>query len=172
MRIYGTSAKLATDGSGNYRLDDVAPGEITLQVSGGGYMPQQRIITVKPGELSRQDFRMSHVSASVDVVESLKEYHLEETSLATRTPTRLIDLPQSVQVYPKPLRIPLVWGLPRSREHSPDGQSSDRTNGTGPDICEESGVEASSIETAVIIPVLTDLTGCLHCQAVARMTQS
>jgi iron complex outermembrane receptor protein len=103
VRIYGTSARLVTDSGGNYRLDDVTPGEITLQVSGGGYMPQQRIITVKPGEVSRQDFRMSHVSASVDVVESLKEYHLEETSLATRTPTRLIDLPQSVQVYPNQL---------------------------------------------------------------------
>jgi iron complex outermembrane receptor protein len=58
VRIYGTSARLVTDSGGNYRLDDIAPGEITLQVSGGGYMPQQRIITVKPGELSRQDFRI------------------------------------------------------------------------------------------------------------------
>ena len=37
------------------------------------------------------------------MVESLKEYHLEETRLATKTNVRLIDLPQSAQVFPNQL---------------------------------------------------------------------
>ena len=36
-------------------------------------------------------------------MDSLKEYHLDETSLATKTPVKLLDLPQSVQVYPNQL---------------------------------------------------------------------
>ena len=43
------------------------------------------------------------LSTTVAVVDSLKEYHLDETSLATKTPVKLLDLPQSVQVYPNQL---------------------------------------------------------------------
>ncbi len=43
------------------------------------------------------------LSTTADVVDSLKEYHLDETSLATKTPVKLLDLPQSVQVYPNQL---------------------------------------------------------------------
>jgi iron complex outermembrane receptor protein len=103
VEAYGATAKGTTDSEGAYRLDGVQSGELTLQVSGGGYMPQQRILTVRAGEVSTQDFRMERITASVDVVESLREYKVEETSLATRTPTPLLDLPLSVQVYPNQL---------------------------------------------------------------------
>ena len=103
VKIYGTSAQAVYRHGRGVRLNDVEPGEVTLQVSGGGYVPQQRIIAVRAGEAGAQDFRLTQMSASVNVVESLKEYHLEETAVATRTPTRLIDVPQSVQVYPNQL---------------------------------------------------------------------
>jgi iron complex outermembrane recepter protein len=103
VSAYGAAAKATTDTAGIYRLEGVEPGEITLQVTGGGYTPQQRVLTVRAGDAFTQDFRMERVTASIDVVESLKEYHVEETSLATRTPTPLIDLPVSVQVYPNQL---------------------------------------------------------------------
>jgi iron complex outermembrane recepter protein len=89
--------------NGEYTLDGIAPGEVTIEVSGGKYVPQQRALTVRAGQQAPEDFRLSPLSASIDVVESLREYHLEETSLATRTLTRLIDVPQSVQVYPNQL---------------------------------------------------------------------
>ena len=103
VSVYGAAVKAISGQDGAYRLDGIETGEVTLQVSGGGFVPQQRVFTVRAGEVSTQDFRMEHITASVEVVESLKEYHLEETSLGTRTPTRLSDLPESVQVYPNQL---------------------------------------------------------------------
>ena len=103
VSIYGAAVKTTSGQDGAYRLEAIEPGEVTLQVSGGGWVPQQRILTVRAGEVSTQDFRMEHLTASVEVVASLKEYHVEETSLATRTPTPLLDLPESVQVYPNQL---------------------------------------------------------------------
>lgn len=101
--IQERNAKASTDADGRYNLTGLPEGGVTVLTSGGGYVPQQRTIALKAGEARTEDFRLERLSSSVDVVESLKEYHLEETSLATRTATRLIDLPQSVQVFPNQL---------------------------------------------------------------------
>jgi len=103
VSIYGSAVKAISSQDGAYRLDGIEPGQVTLQVRGGGFVPQQRVLTVRAGEVNTQDFRMEHITASVEVIESLKEYHIEETSLATHMPTPLIDLPESVQVYPNQL---------------------------------------------------------------------
>jgi len=95
--------KAASGENGEYSITGLAEGTYQVSVSGGGYVPQQRSLTVKAGEKLTADFRLERMSASVDVVESLKEYHLDTTSFATRTATRLIDLPQAVQIFPNQL---------------------------------------------------------------------
>lgn len=97
------AGKAVSDAQGRYELTALPAGSHTMSVSGGGFVPAQRSVTVAAGARSTEDFRLERLSASVDVVESLKEYHLEETSFATRTATRLIDLPQSVQIFPNQL---------------------------------------------------------------------
>lgn len=103
LSIQEAGAKAESDGDGRYELTGIPPGPHTISVSGGGFLPQQRAVTVSAAGRLTEDFRLERMSASVDVVESLKEYRLEETGFATRTPTRLIDLPQSVQIFPNQL---------------------------------------------------------------------
>lgn len=101
--IEGTGARAETDADGKYQLTGLAAGPVTLSVMGGGYVPQQRTVMIAAGAQPTENFRLERMAASVDVVESLKEYHLEETAFATRTATRLIDLPQAVQIFPNQL---------------------------------------------------------------------
>ncbi len=101
IEIAITGGRSTTSGSdGRYELTAVAPGSYTITAAGGGLLPQQREVQLGSGQRLDLDFTLERMSASVDVVESLKEYHLEETSFATRTATRLIDLPQAVQIFP------------------------------------------------------------------------
>jgi iron complex outermembrane recepter protein len=103
IAVEETGATTASDGGGNFRLGPLAPGAYTLVTSGGGFVPRRSPVTVQAAAVATVTISVATMSASVDVVESLKEYHLEETSLATRTSVRIIDLPQSVQVFPNQL---------------------------------------------------------------------
>ncbi len=97
----GRSATI--DGEGRFSFADLAPGKYTLTISGGGFVPQTREIEIAAGQAVSVDARLEKIAAAIDVVASLKEYHLEETGIATRVNARLIDLPQSVQVFPNQL---------------------------------------------------------------------
>lgn len=103
VKVLGSQLPVQSNADGIYRLTNVPPGQVVIEVSGGGYVPQQRSITVSNGISLQEDFELAYLSTSVNVVESLREYHLQETSLATRTYDRIIDLPLSVQVYPNQL---------------------------------------------------------------------
>lgn len=103
VTILETGLKAESNAGGRYELTGVPAGSQTISVSGGGFVPQQRVVTVSAGGSLTEDFRVERMSASVDVVESLKEYRLEETAFATRSTTRLIDLPQAVQIFPNQL---------------------------------------------------------------------
>jgi alpha-tubulin suppressor-like RCC1 family protein len=62
---------ITTDSSGNFKLDDVAPGTYTLTPSSAGYIfqPKYRTIVV-PGMKSHQDFIVIPQNAIVDVQQS------------------------------------------------------------------------------------------------------
>ncbi|HMV84493.1 MAG TPA: TonB-dependent receptor [Blastocatellia bacterium] len=102
-RIEGTNLNADTNSDGEFSLPDLAAGSYALVISGGGYVPQQRTVEIKEGQTQTLEFRLERVRASVDVVADLAEYRVEEMTTATRTSTRLIDLPQSVQVFPNQL---------------------------------------------------------------------
>lgn len=103
ITLEGTSLNTRPAADGNYRIDGVPAGEHTLVVSGEGYLPQQRTVEVKNGAANSFNFQLDRIRETVDVVESLAEYQVDETSTATKTTTRLIDVPQSVQVFPNQL---------------------------------------------------------------------
>ncbi len=103
IKLETTSDETVTNANGQFTLANVAAGNYTLVISGGGFVPQKREVEIKAGQATTQDVRLEKITASIDVVASLKEYHLEESSIATRTNVRLIDLPQSVQVFPNQL---------------------------------------------------------------------
>ncbi len=103
LKLEDTPFVAASDAEGRFTISNLPPGRYSLLISGGGFVPQKHTIEVKAGQTTTQDARLEKIAESVDVVESLKEYHLEETGVATKTNTRLIDLPQSAQVFPNQL---------------------------------------------------------------------
>lgn len=92
-----------TDAAGRFAFSNLTPGKYTVTASGGGFVPQTREVEIQPGQAATTEIRLEKITASVDIVASLKEYHLEESSVGTRVNTRLIDLPMSVQVFPNQL---------------------------------------------------------------------
>jgi iron complex outermembrane receptor protein len=103
VKLETTTHETVTNADGQFTLGNLAPGKYTLIISGGGFVPQKREAEINAGQPLTLNLRLEKITASVDVVASLKEYHLEESGVATRVNTRLIDLPQSVQVFPNQL---------------------------------------------------------------------
>ncbi len=103
VKLETTSHETVTTDNGQFTLANITAGKYILVISGGGFVPQKLEVEIKAGQTTKQDVRLGKITSSVDVVASLKEYHLEDTSVGTRVNTRLIDLPQSVQVFPNQL---------------------------------------------------------------------
>ena len=103
VKLDTTAQETVTNADGRFTFSNIEPGKYTLVISGGGFVPQNRTVEIKSGQVTTQDARLEKITASIDVVASLKEYHLEESGVATRVNTRLIDLPQSIQVFPNQL---------------------------------------------------------------------
>lgn len=103
IKLEETGQTTVTDAAGRFSFTNLAPGKYTLAVSGGGFLPQTREVEINAGQAATTDVQLEKITASVDVVASLKEYHLEESNIATRVNARLIDVPMSVQVFPNQL---------------------------------------------------------------------
>ena len=103
IKLEETGQTTVTDAAGRFLFTNLGPGKYTLAISGGGFVPQTLEVEIKAGQAVTQDVQLEKISASIDVVASLKEYHLEESTIATRVNARLIDVPMSVQVFPNQL---------------------------------------------------------------------
>lgn len=86
----------ATDSAGRFELKNVEAGNYTITVTGASYQPQTRAVTVRAGEILTADFTLEIQTNTVDVIGRLSEYHTDDTTVATKIPTRLIDVPQSI----------------------------------------------------------------------------
>jgi iron complex outermembrane receptor protein len=95
VSLEGTSNKTITASDGTFTLTGVAPGEYNLTVSSNEYLPQSKSVKASGGEVS-VDLTLQTLSETVNVVGRISEYHTEDTTVATKIPTRLIDTPQSI----------------------------------------------------------------------------
>ena len=103
ISVVGTVIATQSNELGEFRLEGIAAGQITLLISGHGFVPQQRVVILAGSKPREEDFTLLQDTTTVNVVDDLREYHVEETSLATRTPERLLDVPQAIQVFPNQL---------------------------------------------------------------------
>ena len=95
VSLENTASKTMTDAGGNFNLNNIAEGEYNLIVTSSEYLPNSQTITVASGENSF-DLTLQTLSETVNVVGRISEYHTEDTTVATKIPTRLIDTPQSI----------------------------------------------------------------------------
>ena len=103
IKIENSLLQTQSHQDGSFTLSEVPVGSIELTVSGGGFVPQKRSLTITSNKIVQADFQMEKLQESVDVVASLKEYHVEESNSALRLSAPILDIPQSVQVFPNQL---------------------------------------------------------------------
>ncbi|NBC17194.1 MAG: TonB-dependent receptor [Bacteroidetes bacterium] len=119
----GTTQGTATDIDGEYRIEDVAPGEHTLAFSYTGYQTTQRTITVAAGETMTVD---AALRAGIDLDPVVVT--------ASRQAEKVLDAPASVSV---------LSAQEIERDVAPSSVSVLRTT-TGVDIA-ETGVQRSEV---------------------------
>ena len=103
MRADGTVARTRTDPNGGFSLS-LAPGEYVLKVTADGFAEAARTIrhTGQPAVLVAIELQVLPQKQAITITET-PDYRVVATSSATKTPTALIDVPQSVSVVPQEL---------------------------------------------------------------------
>jgi len=82
VQVQGTQEGVSTDGSGNYELSSIAPGEQTIVASFVGYEQTTRTVTLEPGETRTLDFTLTSGTVELgDVVVTALGVDREERSL-------------------------------------------------------------------------------------------
>ena len=95
VRVEGLDRQTQTDANGEFSFAGLPAGDYAVTVASEKFLPQTREAAVG-AEAARLDFRLELLSASVDVIGRLGEYHTDDTTVATKIPARLIDTPQSI----------------------------------------------------------------------------
>ncbi len=93
--IEGIFNKTLTNSDGSFSFDNIANGEYNIVVTSNDYLPSSQKINVSSGENSFE-IKLQTLSETVNVVGRISEYHTEDTTVATKIPTRLLDTPQSI----------------------------------------------------------------------------
>lgn len=95
VSLEGTSSRTLTASDGTFTLINVPNGEYNLIVTSSEYLPSSQKINVNNGANS-VEIKLQTLSETVNVVGRISEYHTEDTTVATKIPTLLIDTPQSI----------------------------------------------------------------------------
>lgn len=98
VKIKGRKIGDATNGKGEYKISNVAPGDYTLQISAIGISYQERQITVAAGEELQQNFSLSETNArlnEVNIIEGRKnKFVARKSETVAKMPLRNLENPQ------------------------------------------------------------------------------
>lgn len=103
ISLLGTSSSTATNDAGNFTINSVKPGQYTLKATIVGFKPSEQTITVTDGKTTEVAFKLEETSGELNevTVRSYVAYRNDISNLATRTSTKLSEIPQSIQVIPQ-----------------------------------------------------------------------
>ncbi len=91
-----------TDDQGRFRFADLTPGVYLVTISGLGYVPWQKTVTVTPGVASVV-VTLTTIQTAIEVREPVDDFLATNSVSVTKSPQRLLDLPYAVQVLPAAL---------------------------------------------------------------------
>lgn len=98
VKIKGRKMGDATNGKGEYKISNVAPGDYTLQISAIGISYQERKVTVNAGEELQQNFSLSETNArlnEVNIIEGRKnKFVARKSETVAKMPLRNLENPQ------------------------------------------------------------------------------
>lgn len=105
IQLAETKYGVLTDDDGYFSLKNIPAGNYTLLITSVGYKLSRQNIVVKSGEFTNIDLRLDEASnllADVTVVANNRlRYNKINTLASTRTATRNLDIPQSIQTIPR-----------------------------------------------------------------------
>lgn len=108
VRLFGTASRLlcstVTSIEGAFVCPDVPPGEARLEVSKPGWQTREIVLSIPEGQTMQVPVRLEPETPrfAMSIVEDAP-LTVADSSAATRTATRLLDIPQSVAVLPAQL---------------------------------------------------------------------
>ncbi len=105
ISLQGTTQGVSTDEQGAYVLRNISPGSYTLEVSYIGYEGITKDIRLGAGDSLEVNFTLRESDMSLQEVEILgrraRNYDNEISFIATKTATRLKDVPQTISYVTK-----------------------------------------------------------------------
>ncbi|MDQ4121053.1 MAG: TonB-dependent receptor [Acidobacteriota bacterium] len=97
VALVGAEKNVVTDAGGNFIFENVGVGQYVVNVTSEKYLPHSQNIEIGSGTGEvRIDFKLENLTETVEVAGRVSEYHTDDTTVATKIPTRLIDTPQSI----------------------------------------------------------------------------
>lgn len=108
IALKGTTKGTISNGNGEFEIRNIAPGNYTLIASFVGLLSVEQPVDVKAGESTLVPDMVLHENTSElneVVITSIREgsYQTESSSLASKSPTPLKDIPQTVSYVTKEL---------------------------------------------------------------------
>lgn len=102
----GAPTDVKTGADGRFRFPELAAAQYRLTITATGFDAAHAVADVSSGKSSNVEIRLTLAAFRTDVTvsEGLDEVPLT-TSAATRTPTALLDVPQSVQIIDRQLLV-------------------------------------------------------------------
>ncbi|MCG8466653.1 MAG: TonB-dependent receptor [Gemmatimonadetes bacterium] len=99
VAVEGTDRIALTGPEGRYLLDDVPAGERTVRIE-GIFRAEPQLVRVIAGETVTVDFVVEDVLFSLAPIEvkATRAYRQDATTVGTKSPAQLLDIPGSVQV--------------------------------------------------------------------------
>lgn len=103
VSIIGTTSSTTTNDLGYFTIGALKPGNYTVVASIVGFKPVQQTIELTEGKTLSLSFQLEETSGQLNevTIRSYVAYRNEVSNLATRTSTRLNEIPQSIQVIPQ-----------------------------------------------------------------------
>ncbi|MFC4213399.1 TonB-dependent siderophore receptor [Pedobacter lithocola] len=104
VQIKERSFQTSTDNLGNFKFVNLAPGVVSIEVSGVGFTAEKQNITIPSSGVISLELQLNRPKNLLqEVVISANKTSPNNTSATTRIESRLLDLPQSVQFVSREL---------------------------------------------------------------------
>ena len=103
IALLGAASSTSTNDAGKFTFNSIKPGQYSIKATIIGFKPSEQTITVTAGQTTEVSFKLEETAGELNevTVRSYITYRNDVSNLATRTSTKLSEIPQSIQVIPQ-----------------------------------------------------------------------
>ena len=103
ISVKGISSSTTTNEKGSFIISGLKPGNYTVIANIIGFKPIQQTVELTEGKATTVNFKLEETANQLNevTIKSYVAYRNDISNLATRTSTKLSEIPQSIQVIPQ-----------------------------------------------------------------------